>query len=89
MRRAVLILTDRFLTGMLNVFGPLQEGFSYKIIKNPLPRDVKIVRMGHDVQGNAYILLESEEFEDIIGGCSYPTLESPIIQQTKLVEEVV
>ncbi len=88
MRRAVLILSDRFLSGMLNVFGPLQEGFSYKIIKNPLPRDVKIVRMGHDVQGNAYILLESEEFEDIIEGCSYPTLELPVIQ-TKLLEEAV
>lgn len=85
MRRAVLILSDRILTNILKGL-QFKEGFSYEVIENRLPGDVKIVRMGHDIQGNAYLVLESKEFEDITEGCKYPELMPPTIKSTVLDE---
>jgi len=83
MKRAVLILSDRLLTDFLKGFSSGDE-YSLKIIKNQLPSDSKIIRAGHDAQGNICLVLESEEFEDILEGCKYPELEPPIIQRKVL-----
>jgi len=79
MKRAVLIISDVILMEILKCF-TFKEGFTYKVIENQLPSDTKVIRMGHDIQGNTYIVLESEEFKDITEGYKYPELKPPIIQ---------
>ena len=34
-------------------------------VDNVLPQDTKMVRMGHDQLGSMFIVVESEEFDDI------------------------
>lgn len=76
MKRAIIKMTDDFLMSLLkNTF--LTDKVSFRVDRG-LPSDTRIVRAGYDHTGILHLVLESEEFVDILDGQEYPTLPSPI-----------
>lgn len=76
MKRAVLKMTDDFLMDLLQNTVKTDK-ISFKVDRG-LPPDARIVRAGYDHTGILHLVLESEEFVDILNGQEYPTLPHPI-----------
>lgn len=78
LKRAMLKISDVLLVDILK---GLQEGppRRFKVASNGLPADAKPIRAGHTPDGNLFILIESEEFEDIELGKEYPILRPPCL----------
>lgn len=50
----------------------------YKVTKNPIPDDVRVMRAGYDIQRDCLVfLLESETFDLVDPGVVPPTLDAP------------
>jgi hypothetical protein len=73
MKRAILKMSDELVMNFLKQFSCLHNQIIS--VKNGLPPDVKIVRMGHDGCGTLNIVLESEEIKDTTLGDIYPVIE--------------
>ena len=79
MKRAILKISDSYLMQLLSTIKSSYSGI-YSVIKNPLPKDTKIVRVSYDDNSTLILLLESEEFAFIEEGWLYPILPAPIMQ---------
>ena len=79
MKRAILKISDSYLMKLLSTMKSFYNG-NFSVAKNPLPEDVKIIRVGHDHQMFLSLLLQSDEFEDIKEGELYPVLDLPEIE---------
>lgn len=71
MRIRYLPINIDFLIRLCQMNG-LTEDSTVKIVENPLPDDVEVIRMGHDSFGNINIILQSSEFEEISEGGEIP-----------------
>lgn len=79
MKRAILVMSDHFVLRFLKASLSADRRI-VSIIKHALPSDVKIIRIGHDINGTLRLMLESEEFEDIQYDKPYPVLPAPHIK---------
>jgi hypothetical protein len=75
MKRAILRMSDDFVMDFLSI---VRASRPYVLeVKNGIPVDTKIIRAGHDEQGNLGLLLESNSFKDIAHGNKYPDITPP------------
>lgn len=79
MKRAILVLSDHVMLHFLKALSTTDRKIT-SIIKHALPDDVKIIRIGYDINGTLRLMLESEEFEDILDDKPYPELPTPYIK---------
>ena len=81
MKRAILKITDQLLVEMFKAFNKMDDQWRvFRVLENPLPDDAKPIRCGFDEQGTLMLVIESDEFDFIEEGYTYPTLEPVIFQ---------
>jgi len=76
LKRAILKLTDNVLMDFLS--NTVTKDVCFTHVENGLPPDVKIIRTGYDECGVLNLVLESENFEDVVNGDNYPILTPPM-----------
>ena len=75
MKRAIFQITDCLLVHMFKAFQKQDDKWRvFRVKGNALPDDAKPIRCWPCQDGVIEILIESESFEDIKQGDSYPTL---------------
>jgi len=47
-------------------------------VENALPKDTTFVRAGHDQTGQLFLVLQSDEFDEVEVNGLIPTIDSPI-----------
>lgn len=83
MNQAILKVSPEWFAGMLK---SAEEGATrrYDIVKNGLPRDVRVVDVWSDSEHipprTISLLLESAFFPETLSGRDVPVLDSPIFQ---------
>lgn len=51
-----------------------------RVIEHPLPDDAEVVRVGYDETGWLLLMVQSEEYEDVTEGNTYPDVVTPMFR---------
>ena len=58
-----------------------QDHINVQLVENGLPKDTKLVRMGHDGFGWVNLIVESLDFEDLEEGAEIPRHPTPLFRK--------